>query len=71
MSTYTKCPKCGKQNPTTDPHTEHTCIFCGTIIPPQTTTKQDTKNKDHTRKFPVNQSQHKPMNRNQNKPRFD
>lgn len=72
MSTYIKCPKCGRQNPATDPHAEHTCIFCGAIIPPQNTNKHDdNKNKEHMKKFPVNQQQSKPMNRNQNKPRFD
>ncbi len=72
MSIYIKCPKCGRQNPILDPHIEHTCIFCGSIIPPQTVDKHDdAKEKDRIRKYPVNQSQSKPMNRNQSKPRFD
>ncbi len=74
MSTqaYAKCPRCGRQNPVTDSRAEHTCIFCGAIIPPAPSDKHDDgKGKAHLRKFPVDQSQHKPQNRNQSKPRFD
>jgi ribosomal protein S27E len=69
---YMKCPKCGRQNPITSPDEEHTCIFCGAIIPPQEIAGQgNSKTKDRIRKYPVGQSQTKPLNRNQSKPRFD
>jgi hypothetical protein len=75
MSTTTtlKCPHCGKLNPipAAEAVMEHTCLFCGTIIPPQPADKhEDTKNKGHTRRYPVEQSEHKPINRNMRKPMF-
>ncbi len=74
MSTqhYARCPRCGRQNPVADPHAEHTCIFCGAIIPPAPEGKhEDARLKARVRKFPVEQSQTKPLNRNQSKPRFE
>jgi hypothetical protein len=73
MSTtiYLKCPRCGRLNPIPPVETnkEHTCVFCGAIIPPQPAGKHDdAKAKEHIRKFPVDQSQTKPTNRNQRKP---
>jgi ribosomal protein S27E len=75
MSTliYIKCLNCGKLNPIppTEAVKEHTCLFCGTIIPPQQAGKHEdaAKNKG-PRKFPVEQSEHKPINRNMRKPMF-
>jgi ribosomal protein S27E len=70
---YLKCPHCGKLNPTSPAEAgkEQTCVFCGAIIPPQPTGKhEDTKNKGHDRRFPLAQSESKPINRNQRKPMF-
>jgi ribosomal protein S27E len=71
--TYLRCPKCTKLNPipASEAGKEHTCVFCGTIIPPQQVGKhEDTAKNKGPRKFPVNQSESKPVNRNQRKPMF-
>jgi hypothetical protein len=70
---YTRCPNCHKLNPIqpNEAEKEHTCVFCGTIIPPETTNKHEdaTKNKGR-RRFPIEQSENKPINRNLRKPMF-
>lgn len=73
MSTSTKCPRCGKLNPIppTEAAKEHTCVFCGAIIPPQAMTKHgDTAKSRGPRRFPLAQSEAKPVNKNQRKPMF-
>ncbi len=73
MSTpiHIKCPHCGKLNPipSTEAAKEHTCVFCGAIIPPQPVGRHDdAKKKGDRRRFPLAQSETKPINRNQRKP---
>lgn len=71
---YTRCPNCHKLNPTqpNEAQKEHTCVFCGTIIPPEKTSKtEDTsKSKGRDRRFHFQQSESKPINRNTRKPMF-
>jgi len=73
MSTTIRCAKCGKLNPITltEAAKEHTCVFCGAIIPPQATAIHEdaTKNKG-PRRFPLAQSEVKPLNKNRRKPMF-
>jgi hypothetical protein len=74
---YIRCPnpKCRKLNPIQPEETgkEHTCVFCGCIIEPEKTNKTDdafSKSKGRNRRFPLQQSESKPINRNQRKPMF-
>jgi hypothetical protein len=76
---YIRCPnpKCHKLNPTQPDEAErgkeHTCVFCGTIIPPEKTSRaEDTssKSKGRDKRFPLQQSESKPINRNTRKPMF-
>ena len=70
MSTNIRCPRCGRLNPTpaAEAAKEHTCIFCGAIMPPQPADRHAAKGKDHTRRFPLAKSESKPINKNQRKP---
>jgi hypothetical protein len=53
---------------------EHTCVFCGFIIAPEKTRKNDedisSKSRGRNRRFPLQQSESKPVNRNTRKPTF-
>ena len=75
---YIRCsnPKCNKLNPIQpdEVEKEHTCIFCGYIIVPKKTNIADkdssSKSKGRIRRFPLQQSESKPVNRNTRKPTF-
>ena len=73
---YIRCQNqnCRKLNPIqpNEEQKEHTCVFCGTIIQPQKTNKSEdaSKSKSHDRRFPLQQSESKPINRNTRKPMF-
>jgi len=77
---YLKCPnpKCRKLNPIqpdeSEQWKEHTCIFCGFIILPEKINKVDedysSKRKDRGKRFPLQQSESKPVNRNTRKPMY-
>jgi hypothetical protein len=76
---YIRCPnpKCHKLNPIQPDETErgkeHTCVFCGYIIAPEKTTPDEdisSKSKGRNRRFPLQQSESKPVNRNTRKPTF-
>ncbi len=47
-------------------------MFCGSIIEPEKKKAEDasTKGKGHSRRFPLQQSESKPINKNQRKPMF-
>ena len=70
---YIRCPKCHKLNPIRpeEAEREHTCVFCGSIIEPEKKKAEDasTKGKGHSRRF-LDQSESKPINKNQRKPMF-
>ncbi|OGD55749.1 hypothetical protein A3K78_07280 [Candidatus Bathyarchaeota archaeon RBG_13_52_12] len=77
---YIRCPnpKCNKLNPIQPEEAiqekEHTCVFCGFIIAPEKTIKIDedtsSKSRGRNRRFPLQQSESKPVNRNTRKPTF-
>ncbi|MCX6655673.1 MAG: hypothetical protein NTY03_11235, partial [Candidatus Bathyarchaeota archaeon] len=77
---YIRCPnpKCYKLNPIQPDESErgkeHTCVFCGFIIAPEKTRKNDedisSKSRGRNRRFPLQQSESKPVNRNTRKPTF-
>jgi hypothetical protein len=76
---YIRCPnpKCRKLNPIQPDEAErgkeHTCVFCGCIIEPDKTSKTEdasSKSKGRNRRFPLQQSESKPINRNTRKPMF-
>jgi len=76
---YIRCPnpKCNKLNPIQSNETErgkeHTCVFCGYIIAPEKTSINEdisSKGKGRNRRFPLQQSESKPINRNTRKPTF-
>jgi len=72
---YIRClnPKCGKLNPVQpgEMEAEHTCMFCGAIIEPKKKAEDtSSKGKGHARRFPLAQSESKPINRNLRKPMF-
>jgi hypothetical protein len=77
---YIRCQnsKCNKLNPIQPDEAElvkeHTCIFCGYIIAPEKTSKADedtsSKSKGRNKRFPLQQSESKPINRNTRKPTF-
>jgi hypothetical protein len=77
---YIRCPnpKCNKLNPAQSDEVkkgkEHTCVFCGCIIAPEKTNRAEkdssSKSRDRGRRFPLQQSESKPVNRNTRKPTF-
>jgi hypothetical protein len=77
---YIRCPnpKCNKLNPIQPEEAkqgkEHTCVFCGFIIAPVKTFRIDedtsSKSRGRNRRFPLQQSESKPVNRNTRKPTF-
>ena len=77
---YIRCtnPKCNKLNPIQPEEAgqekEHTCVFCGLIIAPKKTIRIDKdaspKSRGGNRRFPLQQSESKPVNRNTRKPTF-
>jgi len=72
---FIRCPnpKCQKSNPIPpdELEKEHTCIFCGRIIPPEKRS-DESKNKSHKKdrdiRFTHQKSESKPVNKNMRKP---
>jgi hypothetical protein len=77
---YIRCPNpgCNKLNPIQPDEVkkgkEHTCVFCGYIIAPEKTNRAEevssSKRRGRSRRFPLQQSESKPVNRNTRKPTF-
>lgn len=72
---YVRCPRCLKLNPISPVELgmEHTCVFCGAIIP-RTSTDKAEKDLAESRKSydagPKPRLESKPINRNKRKPTF-
>ena len=73
--TYIRClnQKCQKLNPVplNELEKEHTCIFCGSIIPPEKNskaTKTTSIKKGQYTRFSEKKGQSKPINKNMRKP---
>jgi hypothetical protein len=72
---YIRCPnpKCLKSNPVPagEEVKEHTCIFCGYIIPPTMKSSESDGNASAKKKIPQfarQRSESKPVNKNMRKP---
>ena len=77
-TTYFRCtnPKCRKLNPAPPNEAkkvkEYTCVFCGTIITlfveKETDEKTSSKKKEQDKRYTLQKSESRPINRNTRKP---
>ncbi len=72
---YTRCPRCQRLNPTAENELgkEHTCVFCGAIIPPAKAGEAMGGVVASRRSYesgPKPRAESRPINRNKRKPMF-